>query len=94
MINIKELQYGTFIRLKKDAEPTLSYSSKEIPRKYIEDGGLRAIDGIEDLGEGNFSININRVETPYPGAFCSFITLDEIEEIVSKKNLNFKNFQK
>lgn len=81
-IDVKDLEYGTFIRLKPDAEPSLSYSSKSVPKKWIKDGGLWAVDGVEESMPGEYIININRVMDPYPGAYCSFITPEEIAEIV------------
>ncbi len=85
-IKPENLKSGTFIRLKKDSVPSLSYGSEEIPRKWVEDGGLWAIDGIPEYNEESdvWMLNINRVLDPYPGAFCSFITIDEIEEIIEK----------
>jgi len=74
-----KFQYGDFVTLKPGAEVGLSYSSKEVPNKYLTDGGLWAIDAYEPGEKGGSGIlNINRVETPYPGAFCSFVNEEDV----------------
>jgi len=74
-----KFEYGDFVTLKPGAEPNLSYSDKQVPKKWLTDGGLWAVDGYEQGEKGESGIlNINRVESPYPGAFCSFVGEDEV----------------
>jgi len=70
-----KFKYGDFIRLKKSAEVTLSGQDKSPPKKYLNDNGLWAVDAYEPESG---MLNINRVLTPYPGAFCSWVHEDDV----------------
>jgi hypothetical protein len=73
-VDVKNLHYGTIIELKETAVPLIIYKDNTcVPKKYIK--GLWAVDEVTDDG---LSVNINRVLTPYPGAYCSYISVDDI----------------
>ncbi len=76
----RKFEYNDFIILKPNAEVILSGTpDKSPPKKYLEDNGLWAIDYYEPESG---MLNISRVETPYPGAFCSWVHEDDVEKII------------
>jgi 2'-5' RNA ligase len=66
---------GDLITLKQGAEVIISGTQDEVPRKWVDDGKLWGVDHYE---EESGRLNINRVLTPYPGAFCSWVSEDEV----------------
>jgi len=72
----KKLKYGDTIQLKKNATVILSGTlDKKVPKRWINDGEWWYVDAYdEDTG----MININR-QTPYPGAFCSWVHEDDVK---------------
>ena len=75
-----KLKYGDFITLKPNSEVVLTIDNKTSPpKKYLNDGGLWAVDEVA----GNF-VNINRVLTPYPGAYCSWVNKKHILRVIKR----------
>ena len=75
-------QYGDFIRIKPDAEVSLSYETEEVPQEWVKDDGLWAVDAYE---RESGTLNICRVEDPHPGAFCSWVHESDVTELVSTR---------
>lgn len=63
-------KYGDFIYLKPNAEVFISGTSQKLSRHKVAAGGLWAVDAYEPA---TGMLNINRVLTPYPGAYCSWV---------------------
>lgn len=72
------VKHGSKIFLKKGTEATLSYKDETVNKKWIND---RSEAWVVDSDPEDGIINISRLSEPYPGAFCSWIHVDDIEKI-------------
>ena len=73
------VKHGNKIFLKKGTEATLSYKNGVVSQKWIKNRGEP---WIVDSDPEDGMINISRLSDPYPGAFCSWIHVGDIEEIL------------
>jgi len=74
-----EVRHGSRIFLRAEAEACLSYEDDVVDQEWIED---RCEPWVVDSDPEDGMINISRLSEPYPGAFCSWIHVDDIEEVM------------
>lgn len=67
-------KYGDFVYLKKDAEVMLS-TGGQLDQDIVKEEEFWAVD---DYEPESGMLNINRVEDPYPGAYCSWVHESEV----------------
>jgi len=74
-----KVEHGDYIFLKEGTEAGLSYEEGVVDNEWIEDRSEPWVVDSDPNEEG--MINISRLSDPYPGAFCSWVHVDDIERI-------------
>jgi len=73
------IKHGNKIFLRKGAEVNLAYKEGMVPKKWVVD---RSEPWVVDSNPDEGMINISRLSEPYPGAFCSWVHVDDVEKVV------------
>lgn len=87
---------GDTIKLKSDADVTLSYKSGSPPIRFIKNS-IWMVDAIEDIDDEIQMLNISTFEPEYginAGSYCSFVSNEDVLEKVKYHRIKKENIMK
>jgi len=91
-----KFKHNDVIRLKPDADVTLSYKSGSPPQKFIK-GSLWIVDSYEELDDDIQNLNISTFEPEWgqnAGSYCSWVFNEDVLEKVNVYKIKKENIMK